>query len=236
MHGFVCLLRSSLWYVVGLCALFLTAGLYLALHSSPADYRQGEVVRIMYLHVPSAWISLVAYSTVAALSLFSLVKKDSVLPQMLSRSMAPVGACFTAVCLVAGSVWGRHTWGTWWVWDARLTSVLLLFFLYLGYTSLWNVYGDQHRAARASSLFAVFSAINVPIVKFSVDIWSTLHQTSSIMRKSGIAIDISMLIPLITMFIGLSLLFVVFTVIRINTLLIRQQIKKQQTSYYDVKR
>lgn len=232
MHNFVCFLRSSLKYVACLCALFVAVGLYYSLHASPADYRQGEVVRIMYLHVPSAWISLGAYTAIAALSLFALVKKNTVLPQVLSRSIAPVGACYTAVCLMAGSVWGKYTWGTWWVWDARLTSVLLLFFLYLGYTSLWNVYEDQYRAARAASLFAVFSAINVPIVKFSVDIWSTLHQTSSIMRRGGIAIDKSMLVPLITMFVGLLFLFVILTVVRVDTLVMRQQTKARQNRFY----
>ncbi|MDB1135146.1 heme ABC transporter permease CcmC [Candidatus Anaplasma sp. TIGMIC] len=200
----------------------MATGLYFSLFASPEDYRQGDVVRIMYLHVPCAWISLGAYTVIAALGLATLVKKDSAMP-VIARAIAPVGACFTSVCLVAGSVWGKYTWGTWWVWDARLTSVLLLLFLFLGYTSLWNVFEDQHRAARTTALFAVFSAINVPIVKFSVDIWSTLHQTSSILRKGGIAIDPAMLVPLITMFVALSLLFVVLAILRVDTLLNKRE-------------
>ncbi|KAF2281679.1 hypothetical protein GH714_042503 [Hevea brasiliensis] len=194
----------------------LGIGLYYALYASPPDYRQGEVVRIMYLHVPSAWISLGAYAAVAGLSFMALVKKS--VGSLLSRAMAPVGGCFTVVCLVTGSVWGKYTWGTWWVWDARLTSMLLLLFLYLGYSCLWNAFEDQARASRAAALFAVFSAINVPIVKFSVDIWSTLHQPASVLRKGGMAIDSSMLVPLFTMFAALASLFGVFTLLRIGTL------------------
>ncbi|SBO14931.1 Heme exporter protein C [Anaplasma phagocytophilum] len=231
MHSLARFLRSSLRYVVCFFVLVLSAGLYCSIFASPADYRQGEVVRIMYLHVPSAWISLGSYTAIALLSLGTLLKKGDIFP-MIARAIAPVGACFTAVCLVAGCIWGKYTWGTWWVWDARLTSVLLLFFLFLGYASLWNVFEDQNRAAKTTSLFALFSAVNVPIVKFSVDIWATLHQTSSILRKGGIAIDSSMLIPLLTMFVALSLLFVILTSLRFYTLLNNRQTSSSLYPFY----
>ncbi|ACZ49571.1 heme ABC transporter permease [Anaplasma marginale] len=207
---------AALPCLVCICAVSMAVGLYCALYASPPDYRQGEVVRIMYLHVPSAWISLGTYAAVAVLSFVALIKKNAGF--LLSRAMAPVGGCFTMVCLVTGSVWGKYTWGAWWVWDARLTSMLLLLFLYLGYSCLWNAFEDQARASRAAALFAVFSAINVPIVKFSVDIWSTLHQPASVLRKGGVAIDSSMLVPLFAMFTALASLFGVFTLLRISTL------------------
>lgn len=231
MNNFVRRLQSSLWYMVCLCVLSASIGLFYSLYASPADYRQGDIVRIMYLHVPAAWISLGAYTAIAALSIAALLKKNYELP-ILARALAPVGACFTLVCLVAGSLWGKYTWGTWWVWDARLTSMLLLFFLYVGYTSLWNLFEDHTRAARATSLFAAFSAINVPIVKFSVNIWTTLHQPSSLLRKGGIAIDVSMLIPLTLMFVALLTLFAILAVLRANTLLLHKEARERMSKFF----
>lgn len=230
MNNFVRRLQSSLWLMVCLCVLATAAGLFYSLYASPADYRQGDVVRIMYLHVPAAWISLSAYTAIAVLSIVSLLKKNTELP-ILARALAPVGACFTLICLMAGSLWGKYTWGTWWVWDARLTSMLLLFFLYVGYTSLWNLFDDQYRAAKATSLFAAFSAINVPIVKFSVNIWTTLHQPSSLLRKGGVAIDVSMLIPLALMFVALFTLFAILTALRANTLLLQKEARDHMSKF-----
>ncbi|MGN7661459.1 MAG: heme ABC transporter permease CcmC [Anaplasma sp.] len=224
MRGLVRCFRVALPCLICLCVVSMTVGLYYALHSSPADDRQGEVVRIMYLHVPSAWISLGAYSIIAVLSFVSLITKNSA-ALLLSRAVAPVGCCFALVCLVTGSVWGRSTWGAWWVWDARLTSMLLLLFLYLGYSLLWNAFEDQSRAARATALYAIFSAINVPIVKFSVSIWATLHQPASVFRREGVAIDSSMMLPLLTMAVALAFLFVVLTLIRVSTLLKTRRVR-----------
>ncbi|MGN7679018.1 MAG: heme ABC transporter permease CcmC [Anaplasma sp.] len=230
MRGLVRCFRLALPCLICLCAVSMAIGLYYALYASPADYRQGEVVRIMYLHVPSAWISLGAYSIIAVLSFVSLITKNSAAP-LLSRAIAPVGGCFTMVCLVTGSVWGKSTWGAWWVWDARLTSMLLLLFLYLGYSLLWNAFEDQSRAARATALFAIFSAINVPIVKFSVNIWATLHQPTSVFRSEGIAIDSSMMLPLLAMAVALAFLFGALTLIRASTLLKTRRIRAR-TIYF----
>ncbi|WP_396124714.1 heme ABC transporter permease CcmC [Anaplasma capra] len=223
MKGLARYSRFMLPYVVCFCAISMVVGLYYAFYDSPADYRQGEVVRIMYLHVPSAWISLGAYSAIAGLSFMTLIKKGA--GSLLSRAIAPVGACFTVVCLITGSVWGKHTWGTWWAWDARLTSMLLLLFLYLGYSCLWHAFEENERASKATSLFALFSAINVPIVKFSVDTWATLHQPASVLRKGGAAIDSSMLIPLFIMFAALASLFGALTLLRVGTLVKTRKIQ-----------
>ncbi|MEH0831586.1 heme ABC transporter permease CcmC [Anaplasma bovis] len=232
MHSFVCsATKSVLRYGFCSCAFFLVVGLYYSLHASPPDYMQGDLVRIMYLHVPSAWISLGTYFLIAVSSFVSLVKRNLV-GATFSRAIAPIGACFTLVCLVAGNIWGKHTWGTWWVWDARLTSMLLLLFLYLGYILLWNVFEDQRRAAKTTALFSLFSAVNVPIVKFSVNIWATLHQPSSIIRKGGIAVDSEMLFPLILMFVAFTMLCIVLTMARISTLVAMREVQSRTSSLY----
>ncbi|KJV69144.1 cytochrome C assembly family protein [Candidatus Neoehrlichia lotoris str. RAC413] len=139
--------------------------------------------------------------------------------------------CFTFICLVTGSIWGKCTWGAWWVWDARLTSMLILFFLYIGYLALWNFFDNEYRSSRSTAIFAIFSAINIPIIKFSVNIWNTLHQPASILRKNGIAIDISMLMPLIFMFIALSFLFIILLIIRTYTLINIQKINTRLSQF-----
>jgi heme exporter protein C len=156
-------------------------GLYLGLVASPADDQQGETVRIMYVHVPAAWMALLCYSAMAASSAGYLIWKQP-LAELAARATAPVGACFTAIALVSGSLWGQPMWGTWWVWDARLTSVLVLFFLYLGYMALVSAFDDPARGGKAASILALVGFVNVPIVKFSVDWWNTLHQPASVLR------------------------------------------------------
>ena len=232
MHSFVCCAtKFGLRYGFCSCAFLLVVGLYYSLYASPPDYMQGDLVRIMYLHVPAAWISLGTYFLIAVSGFVSLVKRNLV-GATFSRAIAPIGACFTLVCLVAGIIWGKHTWGTWWVWDARLTSMLLLLFLYLGYILLWNVFEDQRRAAKTTALFAVFSAVNVPIVKFSVNIWATLHQPSSIIRKGGIAVDSEMLFPLIFMFVVFTMLCIVLTTTRMSTLIAKREVHARTSSLY----
>nr|WP_232295902.1 heme ABC transporter permease CcmC [Candidatus Neoehrlichia lotoris] len=202
----------------------------MAFYASPPDYKQGEIVRIMYIHVPSAWISLGAYLSIAFLS-FPILMRGSVTASILSHAIAPIGMCFTFICLVTGSIWGKCTWGAWWVWDARLTSMLILFFLYIGYLALWNFFDNEYRSSRSTAIFAIFSAINIPIIKFSVNIWNTLHQPASILRKNGIAIDISMLMPLIFMFIALSFLFIILLIIRTYTLINIQKINTRLSQF-----
>ena len=176
-------------------------GIYQAFIISPPDYQQGETVRIMYVHVPSSWMAMFTYMVVAAASFVSLVWRHP-LADLAGKSAAPIGAVFTALALFTGSLWGKPMWGTYWVWDARLTSVLVLFFMYIGYIALWNSIEDQQKAARAAAILAIVGVINIPIIKFSVDWWNSLHQPASILRADGPSIDPSMLWPLFTMAIA----------------------------------
>src|SRR5213082_3784559 len=196
----------------------LAIGLGWSLLLAPPDYQQGESVRIMFIHVPSAWMALSVYLFVAVASAVALIWRHP-LAEIAAQSAAPIGAAFTFVCLATGSLWGRPMWGTWWVWDARLTSVLVLFFLYLGYIALVNAFDDASRGARAGSLLALVGIVNLPIIKFSVDWWNTLHQPASVLRLGGPTIDVSMLLPLLVMAIGFMLLFAWLLLLRIRTAL-----------------
>lgn len=173
-------------------------GLYLALVASPPDYQQGETVRIMYVHVPAAWLSLMLYTAMAVAACIGLVLHH-VLADIFCVAAAPVGAALVALCLITGSIWGQPTWGTWWVWDARLTSVLVLFFLYLGYIALRHAFDDDAKGARAGAILLLVGVINIPIIRFSVDWWNTLHQPASVLRADGPSIHASMLTPLLVM-------------------------------------
>jgi heme exporter protein C len=194
----------------------LAVGLYWSLMVAPPDYQQGETVRIMYIHVPAAWMALSVYLFVAVASAVALVWRHP-LAEIAARAAAPVGAAFTFICLVTGSLWGRPMWGIWWVWDARLTSVLILFFLYLGYIALVNAFDDPSRGGRAGSVLALVGVVNLPIIKFSVDWWNTLHQPASVVRMGGPRIDIAMLVPLLIMATGFSLLFLALLMLRMRT-------------------
>ncbi|MDM8335266.1 heme ABC transporter permease CcmC [Wolbachia pipientis] len=206
--SFSCLAKKTVPWLGVICFTCFLVGMFLALFFSPGDCKQGEIVRIMYLHVPSAWLSLGIYGLIALLSFISLVWNNSI-ASVLAHAAAPAGTVFSVICLITGSIWGKGTWGTWWVWDARLTSMLILFFLYVGYLSLWSAFDNETRAKKSAAVFAIFSAINIPIVKFSVNLWATLHQPASILRKGGIAIEGSLLLPLITMFIFCATFFLV---------------------------
>lgn len=181
-----------------LAVILAAAGLYFGLVRSPADYQMGESVRIMYVHVPAAWLSLMCYSVMAFASAAGFIWKHP-LADVAAKSTAPIGATFTALALATGSLWGKPMWGTWWAWDARLTSVLILFFLYLGYITVWQAVEDKSRAARLAAIVAIVGFVNIPIIKFSVDWWNSLHQPASILRGDGPAIHASMLTPLFMM-------------------------------------
>ncbi len=196
----------------------LAIGLYLALFVAPPDYQQGESVKIMFVHVPAAWMALFAYLVVAVAGAIALVWRHP-LAEIAAQAAAPVGAAFTFVCLVTGSLWGKPMWGTWWAWDARMTSVLVLFFLYLGYIALVNAFDDMSRGARAGSVLALVGVVNLPIIKFSVDWWNTLHQADSVFRMGGPTIDPSMLWPLMIMALGYLLLFKTLLLVRMRTAL-----------------
>src|SRR5690348_11562958 len=207
-----------------LTVLLLAAGLYLALFVAPPDYQQGESVRIMYVHVPAAWMSTFVYALMAAASAVALIWRHPV-ADIAAREAAPLGAGFTLLCLVSGSLWGKPMWGTWWVWDARLTSVLLLFFLCLGYIALIHAFVAPTRGARAGAILALVGVVNLPIIKFSVDWWNTLHQPASIFRLGGPTIAPSMLWPLAIMALGFTLLFVTLWLMRIRSALMAAKLR-----------
>ena len=199
-------------------------GLYLGLFKAPADYQQGESVRIMYLHVPSAWMSMLIYGLMAVMGFIALVWRVRIM-EILAMSSAPVGAAFTILALVTGSLWGRPTWGAYWVWDARLTSELVLLFLYLGVIGLYNAIDEPRKAARAACLLALVGAVNLPIIHFSVKWWNTLHQGSSI-SVTGSSIDTSMLIPLLIMAVATKFYYGANLLTRARVKLLEQDKRK----------
>jgi len=208
----------------GATAVLIGAGLYFALFASPADYQQGESVRIMYVHVPSAWMALFVYVAIAAASAAALIWKHP-LADLFARAASPLGAGFTLLALVTGSLWGKPMWGTWWVWDARLTSVLVLFFLYLGHIGLMNAFDDATRGARSAAILALVGVINVPIIKFSVDWWNTLHQPASVIRLTGPTIHASMLAPLLLLALGFTFYFATMVLVRMKSEIVAARIR-----------
>jgi heme exporter protein C len=211
------------WIAAG-ATLSLAIGLYLGLFVAPPDYQQGESVRIMYVHVPSAWMALFIYLVIAVASASALIWRHP-LADLAAKASSPVGAMFAFLTLVTGSLWGKPMWGTWWVWDARLTSMLVLFFLYLGHMALMNAFEDQQRGYRAAAVLALIGVINLPIIKFSVDWWSTLHQPSSVIRMSGPTIDASLLWPLLFMAVGFKLYYVSLMLLRVRSELVAARLR-----------
>jgi heme exporter protein C len=199
-------------------------GLYLALFASPPDHQQGETVRIMYVHVPAAWMALFCYTSMAIASAVGLIWRHPV-AELAAKATAPIGAAFTFLALVTGALWGKPMWGTWWVWDARLTSVLVLFFLYLGYIALSEAFDDPSRGTRAASILALVGFVNVPIIKFSVDWWNTLHQPASVARLGGPTIDASMLVPLLVMVVAFTTYYLWLLLIRMRSEIIAGRIR-----------
>ena len=196
-----------------LAALSIVVGLYFGLFQAPPDYQQGETVRIMYVHVPAAWMALFCYGSMAIASAMALIWRHP-LGFLTAKASAPVGACFTVICLVTGSLWGKPMWGTWWEWDARMTSVLILFFLYVGYMALVDAFDDATRGQRAASILALVGAVNLPIIKFSVEWWNTLHQPASVIRLDGPTIHSSMMWPLLLMIVGFTAFYLAILVVR----------------------
>jgi heme exporter protein C len=201
----------------------LAYGLYRVAYV-PADYQQGDSVRIMFVHVPAAWMSLFGYSFIFIASVTALIFRHP-LGHVAARAAAPIGAVFTLLALITGSLWGQPMWGTWWVWDARLTSVFVLFFIYLGYIALWQAIDEPTRAARAASILAIVGFINVPIVKFSVDWWNTLHQPASVSRLARPALHADFLYPLLIMGAGFLVLFLALTLTRMQMEVLRQRLR-----------
>jgi len=218
---------AALPWAVAATVVLLAAGLYFALFASPADYQQGESVRIMYIHVPAAWMALFVYTGIALASAVALIWRHP-LADIAARAASPIGAGFTFLALASGSLWGKPMWGTWWVWDARLTSVLILFFLYLGHIALARAFDDPVRGARAAAILALVGFVNIPIITFSVDGWNTLHQPASILRFGGPSIDPSMLLPLFLMALGFTGFFVVVLLLRMKTELLAAKLRAAQ--------
>lgn len=202
----------------------LGVGLYWSLFVAPADYQQGDAARIMFVHVPAAWMSMFVYGVIALSSLLGLVFRHP-LADVSARAAAPYGAAFTALALITGSLWGKPMWGTYWVWDARLTSELILFFIYLGYIGLWNAIEDPSRAAKVCAVLALVGAVNIPIIKFSVEWWSTLHQGESIFRASGPTMGSEFLWPLFVMALAYTMLFLWLWLIRIRSEVLAQRLR-----------
>jgi heme exporter protein C len=216
-------------WVLGATIVLLVLGLYLAIVQAPEDYQQGETVRIMFVHVPAAWMALFVYSFMALAHGAGLVFRHPI-AHIAAKAAAPIGACFTFLALATGSLWGKPMWGTWWVWDARLTSMFVLFLLYLGYLAVWSALGEDNRAARIASVVALVGFINVPIVKFSVDWWNSLHQPASVLRAGGPSIDSSLLTPLFIMALAYAGLFVTLWLLAMKAEVLTRRIHQMQVA------
>ncbi len=221
---FLAFANRILPWLTGITVAVLAYGLYLALIVSPPDYQQGETVRIMFIHVPFAWAAMAGYTLIALAALGTLVWRHP-LADVAAQAAAPIGAAFTFVALATGSIWGKPMWGTWWVWDARLTSFLLLFFLYIGLIALWQTIEEPLRAARAAAILALVGFINIPVIKFSVDWWNTLHQPASVLRIDGPAIHPDILTPLLVMALGATLLFLTLHMMAMRNEILRRRIR-----------
>ncbi len=222
---FMAFTDRALPWLVGASSLLLGVGLFGAFFVAPPDYQQGETVRIMYIHVPSAWLAMFAYIVMSSASLGVLVWRHP-LADAAQKTAAPLGAAFTFLCLVTGSLWGKPMWGTYWVWDARLTSFLVLFLLYLGIVAIRQTMDDTPRGARIASIMTLVGLIDIPIIKYSVDWWNTLHQPASVFRMGGSTISGSMLWPLLTMALGASALFLTLHFMALRNEILRRRIAR----------
>lgn len=219
---FVGLADRLIPWLAAISVVVLAIGLYMSF-TAPADYQQGITVRIMYIHVPFAWLSMMCYSLMAVSALGTLVWRHP-LADVALKSAAPIGVVFTALALVTGSIWGKPMWGTWWVWDARLTSMFVLFLMYLGIIALTRALDDAGRAAWAAAIMTLVGFVNIPIIKFSVDWWNTLHQPASVFRIDGPTIDPTLLLPLLVMAAGFTLLFFVLHLMAMRTEIWRRRV------------
>ena len=224
---FLKLAQALLPPIWGAAVVAFAAGLYMALVTAPPDYQQGETVRIMFVHVPAAWMALMVYTAMALASASAAIFRHP-LADMAAKAAAPIGAMFCFLALVTGSLWGKPMWGAWWVWDARLTSMFVLFLLYLGYMAVWQAIEDPHRAALIARIVAIAGFINVPIVKFSVDWWNSLHQGASVFRMGGPTIDPRMLWPLLIMAVAYMLLFAGLLLIAMRSEITARKIRQLQ--------
>ena len=230
MHGyanparFLKIARPATGWLLGVGVLLVLAGTYGGLAVTPPDYLQGETVRILYIHVPSAWLGMAGWASIAAASISQIVWRHP-LAAVAGRALAPVGATFAALCLATGSIWGRPTWGTWWEWDGRLTSMLILFFLYLGYIALASAERERGGDGRMAALFGLVGAVNLPIIHYSVLWWRTLHQGQSISVSGGSSIAPELLWPLPLTMVGFTAIFAAVVLMRMRTELARTKLE-----------
>ena len=215
--------RALPWLVAATVFAF-AVGIGQALFVAPDDYQQGATVKIMFIHVPSAWLGMFCWSLMSVAALGTLVWRHP-LADVAAKTAAPIGAAFTFLCLFTGSMWGRPMWGTYWQWDARLTSVLVMFIMYLGLIALWRSVEDPARAGRAAAILTLVGAVNLPIIKFSVDWWNTLHQPASVFRLSGPTIHPSILAPLFAMAIAFTLLFLTLHLAAMRNEILRRRVR-----------
>ena len=223
---FLAVVQPILPWLAAAAALMLAFGISQAF-AAPDDYQQGATVKIMFLHVPSAWLGMFCWALMSVAALGTLVWRHP-LADVAGKAAAPIGAAFTLLCLITGALWGRPMWGTYWVWDARLTSVLILFLLYLGVIALWRTVEDPSRAARAAAILTLVGAVNLPIIKFSVDWWNTLHQPASVFRLAGPAIHPAILTPLILVATAFMLLFVTLHLGAMRNEILRRRVRTLQ--------
>ena len=214
--------RYLLWPLGIATVIAFAIGLWLTFFASPEDYQMGDMVRVMYVHVPNAWLSQLVYVLMAASALGTLVWRHP-LADVANKAAAPLGAVFTALALYTGALWGRPTWGTYWEWDGRMTSTLVLLLIYLGIIALWRAFDDQLKAGRIIAVVTLVGAINIPVIKFSVDWWNTLHQPASVFTASGPRMPMSLLLPLLVMTVAFTLLFSLLYVVRIRTEILRRR-------------
>jgi heme exporter protein C len=224
---FLSLVDRIVPWLAAVTLILLGIGLYLAFFVAPPDYQQGETVKIMFIHVPAAWLGMFGYVLIAVAALGTLIWRHP-LADVAAKTAAPIGATFTFVALVTGSLWGKPMWGTYWVWDARLTSVLVLFLLYLGLLALWQAIEEPGRAGRAAAILALVGAVNVPIIHYSVVWWNTLHQPASVFRVEGPSIDPSLLAPLLVMALAFTLLFILLHLISMRAEILRRRVRALQ--------
>lgn len=225
---FLALSARLLPVLIGLALALSAVGLYLAFFIAPEDYQQGVTVRIMFVHVPSAWLAMFCYTLMTASAIGSLVWKHP-LADVAAKAAAPIGAAFALLTLVTGSLWGRPTWNTWWIWDARLTSVLVLLIMYLGLIALWQVIEEPVKAAKAAAILILVGFINIPIIKFSVDWWNTLHQPASVFRLGGPTIHPDILYPLLVMALAFSFIFMTLHLVAMRNEILRRRVRALQS-------
>jgi len=222
--SFYKLKRRALPLCWGICIVAFCVGFYLALVASPADYQQKEAVRVMYVHVPAAWLAMGLYAVMAVMNLAGFIWRN-LLAFMIAKATAPIGLTFNLLCMITGALWGKPMWGAWWVWDARLTSITILAFLYLGYMALIDMFEDQDHGLKMGAILSLIGIVNLPVIKWSVTWWNTLHQPASVFRLDGPTIHIEMLLPLLIMAIGFACLAIALMFMRTEIELKSRRVK-----------